>query len=130
MENIEVIHQHHKEIASHTVFLKNEISFLLKILKNCYSTSINIERTKLLDSYWKRFDNHTLALDQVLNRIHKEEKSLAIHYKDVVMDTETLQLKENQLATKFNDIASEVRLLKESFYEFMQGCNACALKTS
>ena len=130
MENIEVIYQHHKEIASHTVFLKHEINFLMKILKNCYSTSINIDRTKLLDSYWKRFDSNLLALDKVLSRIHKEEKNLAIQYKDIVMDTETLHLKENQLTTKFNTIAIEVRLLKESFYEFMQGCNACALKTS
>ncbi len=129
MENIEVIHKHHKEIASHTLFLKNEITFLLKILKNCYSTSMNIERTKLLDSYWKRFDNGTIALDQVLSRIHKEEKSIAIHYKDVLMDTETLTLKEDQLTAKFDSIATELRLLKESFYEFMQGCNACALKT-
>ncbi len=129
MENIEVIHNHHIEIASQTAFLKNEITFLLKILNNCYSTSINIERTKLLDSYWKRFDRSMIALDNILSRIHKEEKSLSIHYKDIVLDNETLNIKEEQLTTKFNDTVNELRLVKENFYEFMKGCNACALKT-
>ncbi|MDB5274576.1 MAG: hypothetical protein JWO58_2943 [Chitinophagaceae bacterium] len=129
MENRENLHQHHIEISSHTHFLKKEIDFLLKILKNCYSTSMDMERTKLLDSYWKRFEKSINDLDGVLSRIHKEEKSMAIHYKDLTMDADTLHLKEEQLTTKFNDIATEVKLLKESFYEFMHGCNACALKT-
>lgn len=129
MKNFDELHIHHKEITSDALFLKKEIEFLLKILRNCYSTSINLDKIKLLDSYWRSFEQNIDKLDLLLKRIRQEEKSMSVLYQEGSIDLESTLFGESAVLENYRNIEKEVKLLKESFYEYMHGCNACALKT-
>ena len=82
-----------------------------------------------MDSYWKSFEQNSEKLDQLLNRIQLEEKKNAVLYKNNPDDSLVNDEKESDFSSKINTIQTETKLIKESFYEFMQGCNACTLKT-
>lgn len=130
MKTLDAIHQNHTRLSSDAVFLKKEIDFLLKILKNCYSSSVNDDRIKLLDSYWKSFDHNLMAIDQLLNRVQVEENKFTSWYKNQPMDSIFPETKENEFKSKMNAIQDEIKIIKESFYTFMHGCSACAFKTN
>jgi len=128
MKSLEELHIHHGNVSSEVQFLKKEIEFLLKILRNCYSTSIKLEKIKLLDAYWKGFEQNIEKLDFLLEKVNKEESSMAVLCQDGLINLEKTLFNEDNFLAKLRAIEREVKLLKESFYEFMQGCNACALK--
>lgn len=128
MKNLNELHIYHTEISSEILFAKKEVEFLLKILGNCYSTAINEDKLKLLDSYWKSFEQNIDKLDLLLKRIQTEEKSIAVLVQDGLLDSNATNFKEDNCLTEFKEINSAVKILKESFYEFMHGCDACSLK--
>jgi len=129
MKTLDAVHHHHTELTNEILFLKKEIDFLLKILRNCYSFLVQSDKIKLMDSYWKSFEQNSEKLDQLLNRIQLEEKKNVVLYKNNPDDSLVNDEKESDFSSKINTIQTETKLIKESFYEFMQGCNACTLKT-
>jgi len=130
MKNPEELLNTYNQISSETIFLKKEIEFLLKILRNCYSSSSNLEKIKLLDSYWKGFEKNIAELELVLQNTNQNENSLAYSYQNGMIEYNTYDFTNNPLIKKYKDIEKEVKLLKESFYEYMHGCNACSFKTT
>ena len=128
MKTLDAIQQNHTQLFSEAVFLIKEIDFLLKILKNCYSSSVDDDRIKLLDSYWKSFDQNLIDIDQLLDRLQLEEKKCSSWYKNQHMDSVFFKTKENEFKLKMNTIQDEIKIIKESFYAFMNGCSACSFK--
>ena len=129
MKTLDAVHHHHTALSNEILFLKKEIDFLLKILRNCYSSSVQADKIKLMDSYWKSFEQNSEKLEALNNRIQLEEKKNAVLYKNNPNDSLVNDEKELEFNNKIYAIQLETKLIKESFYEFMQGCNACTLKT-
>lgn len=131
MKTIAELHVDHSEIASDIKFLKKEIDFLIKLLKNCYSVSINTDKIKLLDGYWMGFEENISRLDSLLEKVYKEERELAGLYQDSLIDGEkTLFNDEDSMISEFYKINKAVKTLKESFYGYMSGCWACNFKNN
>lgn len=130
MGTIDVLTSRCSAIQSDITFLQKEISFLLKILGNCYSTSIHSEQLKLQDSYWKDFEEQKRNLDLLYAQIEKEKLILADLYLEEVINAQTLHEKLAQLKNRFDDSYNDLRMLKELFYLFMNGCNACTLRAA
>ncbi len=65
----------YRDITNEANFLKKEISFLMKILTNCYSTSINVEKIKILDTYWKNFETNIVQLNVLQTEIATGKKT-------------------------------------------------------
>jgi hypothetical protein len=101
------------ELTSEIIFLKKEIDFLMKLLRNGYSSSVTIEKIRLLDRYWKGFEDNISRLDSLLTLINKEEKTL---------------LNIDGINKEFYTVDQGVKSLKDSFYEYMSGCCACSKK--
>jgi hypothetical protein len=130
MHTVDVFTSRCTALRSDIVFLKKEISFLLKILGNCYSASIHTEQLKLQDGYWKHFEEQQLHLDSLNATILKEESKLVNLYLEGLIYAETVNSKQEQLETTFSACYNDLKMLKESFYIFMNGCNACTLKAA
>lgn len=130
MQTVDVLSNRCTALRSDILFLKKEIGFLLKILGNCYSSSIHAEQLKLQDGYWKHFEEQQLQLESLDTTIQKEESRLVDLYLEGLIHAETVTTKQEQLQNTFNSCYSDLKSLKESFYTFMNGCNACALKTA
>lgn len=130
MGTIDLLTSRCSAIQSDITFLQKEISFLLKILGNCYSTSIHSEQLKLQDSYWKDFEEQKRNLDLLYAQIEKEKLILADLYLEEVINAQTLHEKLAQLKNRFDDSYNDLRMLKELFYLFMNGCNACTLRAA
>lgn len=128
MKNLAELHTEHLEIESEISFLKKEIEFLLKILRNSYSVSVNGAKIKLLDAYWQSFEDLTQKLNILSSQIKKEEKDLALVYQHNLIDTEKTFFQEDSIPSEFYSIYKEIKVLKESFYAYMIGCNECCLK--
>ena len=130
MKSFEGLHIRHEDVSSDVLFLKKEIEFLLKILRNCYSTSVKLEKIKLLDGYWKGFEQNIGKLDLLLERINKDENAMAVVSQDGLINEEQTHFNRDSFRVKLKAIDIDVRLLKETFYELMEGCGSCALKTN
>jgi hypothetical protein len=130
MKNASELHADHTELTSDIVFLKKEIDFLLKLLRNAYSISVNMEKIKLLDAYWKGFEQNIARLEELLGKIKKEENQLAALCQENLIDGEKTYFNEEETVSAFYKLNKEVRVLKESFYEYMSGCCACSYKTN
>ena len=120
----------HKEISSEIAFLKKEIAFLLKLLKNAYSASVNIGKIKLLDGYWNGFEENIIGLDFLLTKINKEESHLTSLFPGELFDVEKSFLKREKIISEFYSINKAVKGIKESFYGYMDGCCGCCYKNS
>ena len=129
MKTAELIHIQQKDALSEIQFLKKELQFLLKILQNCYSTKMNPDKIKLLDTYWKSFEQRITELNTIQTRIDLGEIELTYLYKNELIEPNTFLLND-PLLQAVKKVGGEVKILKESFYEFMQGCNACAHKSA
>lgn len=127
MNNLLELHQEHVELTSEVNFLKKEIDFLLKMLRNAYCISSNIEKVKLLDGYWRGFEKNRDRLDELLNKIKKEELNLSRIFQSQLIDEEKTLFKEDSLIASFYKINKEVKTLKESFYDTF-GCDVCCHK--
>lgn len=130
MHTVDVLTIRCKALRSDIVFLKKEIHFLLKILGNCYSVSIHTDQLKLQDGYWKHFEEQQLQLSALNAMILKEESRLVDLYLEGIIHAETVNIKQEQLETTFSECYNDLKMLKESFYIFMNGCNACTLKAA
>jgi len=130
MSTIDILTTRCSAIKSDITFLKKEITFLLKILGNCYSTSIHAEQLRLQDSYWKNFEEQKLNLEFLYEHIEKEQLQLADLYLEDLIHAQTVNDKLAQLQNRFDNCYNDLKTLKESFYLFMNGCNACTLKAA
>jgi hypothetical protein len=116
------------EISKEITFFKKEIEFLLNLLKNCYSTSIEIEKVKQLDTYWKGFEDNIINLDLLLERIKKEENILARIYNEKPLEEQKPYSMNGDLMFEYGRILKTVKTLKEGFYKSMAGCCDCSFK--
>lgn len=131
MKKATELHTDHIDLISEISFLKKEIDFLLKLLRNSYCDSLSNEKLKLLDGYWKGFEKNIQALEVLENCIKSEEKSLADLFKNDLFDREHSYVQPAaQFPVDFYKINREVKTYKESFYELMDNCNACSYKKS
>ena len=130
MGTIDVLTSRCSAIQSDITFLQKEISFLLKILGNCYSASIHSEQLRLQDSYWKDFEEQKKNLDSLYENIEKEKLRLADLYLESVINTQTVHDKLSQLEYTYSECYTNLKSLKELFYLYMNGCNACTLKAA
>jgi len=117
MKRIEEAHTEHTEIISEINFLKQEISFLLKLLQKAYSSSLYNDDVKILDAYWKEFERDKESLEGLQKKVQYEEQRLAARYR-----REGAQLfnENNEYVSIFKKICLDLRLLKESFYDFVE----------
>ncbi|HEX8549394.1 MAG TPA: hypothetical protein VF691_20705 [Cytophagaceae bacterium] len=112
------------EIVSDIQFLKKEINFLLKLLKNGYSHSIKSEKIKLLDGYWKGFEESIRNLESLMSKVSEEKLMRSVGYVGI-----TTKAAENAAMTKeYTRINNVVKVIKEGFYEYMDGCCSCSFK--
>jgi hypothetical protein len=130
MHTVDVLTSRCTALRSDILFLKKEIGFLLKILGNCYSSSIHTQQLKLQDGYWKHFEEQQVQLDSLDKMIHKEESRLIDLYLEGLIHAETVIDKQHKIQASFDACYSDIKSLKEAFYTFMNGCSACALKTA
>lgn len=127
MRNQIILHPDSTALLGEIKFLKVELDFLLKILRNAYSSSIKLVTIKALDSYWNGLEQNIRELNQLINKLEVKAEVLASPYESQLIDLENNYL---SAISQFNSINKNIRTLKVSFYEFMQGCNACALKSN
>ena len=116
------------QISSEIDFLIKEINFLLKLLRNGYTTSIDTDKIKLLDSYWKGFEDSIKRLHALSAKIGDIESGLGKMYEDDLSDSEKAILDEINISNEFNKINADIKTLKEGFYKYMAGYCACCLK--
>jgi hypothetical protein len=128
MTNGSLLLSPHTEQSAEIQFLKKEISFLLKLLKNAYSISVDIEKLKLLDSYWKGFEDNIKRLDGLLGKITEDKNLAETSFKENDVAAEQMALHKKERMAEFHMIHKAAILLKESFYEYMDGCCACSFK--
>jgi len=122
MKRIAELHAGHIEIISEINFLKQEISFLLKLLRKAYSTTLYQEEVKILDAYWKEFEQDKENLEALQKSVNYEEQRMAAIYRSDRVGV----FKENaDYMSTFKKICSDLRLLKESFYDFVESSERC-----
>ena len=125
MRNLAELHSMHTEIVSEIEYLKNELTFLLKLINKEYSQSINSEKIKILDNYYVRFEKNIDDLAKLNKVIREEEKGLKTLYKSDLIDMEETGFKDWENADlEIRRIINEVKVLKESFYDFMLNKNS------
>src|SRR6478609_6410844 len=91
------------ELISEIDFLKIEINFLMKVLRNAYCASIADDKVKTLDSYWKSLESFTKQLEEILSMEDRSE----------------------DLYKKLN---KEIRQYKVGLYNYMMDCKDCLIK--
>lgn len=122
MKTLTQTHTEHEQLISEISFLQNEIKFFLKLLSKEYAVSINEEKLKLLDAYWKEFETCIEQLLKLERRIRLEEKGLADFLYDRPDCSYKFTMNDNQdLFSEFFNILDKVKTLKKSFYEYMSG---------
>lgn len=129
MKNVTELHADHTELSSEISFLKREIEFLLQMLRNGYSSKNDMGKTKLLDGYWKGFEENVEQLGFLQHSIQNREKQLTRLYQANLIDPDKTTFREEDIISEFANINKKVKLLKESFYDYMTGCCACCYKT-
>ena len=82
----------------------------------------------MLDGYWKSFETNIKKLEALEMQVKEEEKQLAALYQENLIDTEQTLFNDGSIIPEYYKIMKEVKVFKESFYEFMNGCGACSFK--
>jgi hypothetical protein len=117
------------ELLTEISYSKRELKFLLTILRNAYSVSANGDKIKLLDKYWKAFELNLESLTLLSDELEKEEeKQGALTRKNPIEDTYSL-ISERTMIARFDQLTKNTNELKNNFYEYMDGCSACSLKS-
>ena len=116
MKKMSEVHSNHTEVISEVNFLKQEVLFLLTLLRKAYAVA-SAEEIKLLDGYWKEFEKCMVELEALLTKIQYEEEELGTRLRSEV----SCVFNENdECQCRFSKIYKEVRLVKESFYDFIK----------
>lgn len=128
MQNVAELPIENVELTSEINFLKKEIEFLMKLLRNGYSSSVTNEKIRLLDKYWKGFEDNIVRLDSLLISISKNENLFDVKYQGNNMEEPKTLFNIEGINKEFGQIDKAVKVLKDSFYEYMSGCCACSKK--
>jgi hypothetical protein len=116
MKNIKELHSQHLQLNSEIAFLKQEISFFLKLLSKAYNDTTQSPRIKLLDGYWKEFEKCRDQLESVAQRIENCEK----HAKSLYAEKGITRCQDDEECSMgLNAITKELKVIKESFYNFI-----------
>jgi hypothetical protein len=116
MKKMAELHKEHTELSSEIAFLKQEIKFFLKILSKSYTSSSDNGRIKILDAYWKEFEKCRDLLEEVAKRIQNCE--LQIHTSFERNGIAKCQ-DDAECTLNLDNVKKNLRVLKESFYDFM-----------
>ena len=122
MNNLTEMPTENIEIVADIQFLIKEINFLLKLLKNGYSHSIKSEKIKLLDSFWKGFEDNLVKLKDLLSKIEGDTGNYSFK-SNTLGDS-----KKHPAGKEFKRISSAVNAIKDNFYLYMDGCCSCSFK--
>src|SRR6478735_1450991 len=98
------------ELGSEIIFLKEEIDFLLKILRNGYSSSLKLDKIKQLDSFWNGFEQNIKELNLLFTKIQEEKPGLAADYHDRLIDSENNYFNRNILYLEYKTINKNIRI--------------------
>ena len=116
MKDIKQLHTQHLELNSEIAFLKQEISFFLKLLSKAYSDSINKSSIKILDGYWKEFERCKEQLELVAERIENCEK----HARSLFAEKGVARCQDDEeCSIGLRHISKDLKIIKESFYSFI-----------
>jgi hypothetical protein len=120
MTTILQIHQEHSVIESNIKFYSLEINFLLKILTHEYAIMASKDKIKILDTFWKAFEKYSIRLKKLSDEIKKEEQDFLLMYESNNEDTESGKAKEEYIISEFSVIQDELKLLKQSLYDYLE----------
>jgi hypothetical protein len=116
MKNIKELHTKHVELNSEIAFLKQEISFFLKLLSKAYNDASQSSRIKILDGYWKEFEKCRDQLEAASRHIENCEK----HAKSLYAEKGITRCQDDEECSMgLNNISRELKVIKESFYSFI-----------
>jgi hypothetical protein len=116
MKKMNDLHAEHNVLSSEIAFLKQEIKFFLKILSKSYSSSGDNKRIKLLDAYWKEFEKYRDLLEEVSTRIKNCEVQIRTSFE---RNGITKCQDDAECTLSLENVKKNLRVLKESFYDFM-----------
>ena len=134
MSTINEAHTQHIELISEIDFMKIEINFLMKVLRNAYCTSIADNKVKTLDTYWKSFESISKQLDTILTKVRSEEKVLTGMLKEDEVSIDKKIVESNNSSVEesgeglYKKLNKEIKAYKESFYDYMIDCRECMIK--
>src|SRR6478735_925705 len=120
MSTINEAHTQHIELISEIDFMKIEINFLMKVLRNAYCTSIADNKVKTLDTYWKSFESISKQLDTILTKVRSEEKVLTGMLKEDEVSIDKKIVESNNSSVEesgeglYKKLNKEIKAYKES----------------
>jgi hypothetical protein len=124
METLSELHQEHTSLMSEIKFFQTEVKFLLKLISKEYKNLTEPKQVKLLDSYWKEFENETQNLKRVEREITDHEKNFCAICQDNLLNLTKTGRDENGLLREYLSIRNRIRLLKESLYAYFSDAHA------
>lgn len=133
MSTINEVHSQHIELISEIEFMKTEIKFLMNVLRNAYCASIADSNVKTLDTYWKAFELISKQLDTIHSKVKTEEKVLTGMVKEDLLSIDkniVSQQNSSEDSGKglYKKLNKEIKVYKESFYDYMIDCKECMIK--
>ncbi len=114
------IHREHNILESNIKFYSQEINFLLKTLTKEYAIMASKDKIKTLDAFWKEFEKHASGLQRLSNEIKKDEGEIYSMYTNSTEYIVKNTSREEQLMSEFLIIISELKLLKQSLYDYLE----------
>lgn len=120
MKTIAALHSEHKQVSGEISFLKQEISFFLKLLSREYKNPASYEKVRLLDAYWKEFEFYGNRLEHLgMSVTHYEQNLVELCLDDSNEMARARIVTEKDVLAELKSISADLKTLKESFFSFM-----------
>jgi len=116
MTNSTLTHHFSTELLSEIDFLKKEVDFLLGLLRNGYSATLNMDGIRRLDSMWKGFEENIQRMEALSGLINVPEGGAEQNG-----EKSHFMLDDESIISEFYRISGALRSVKESFYDYMSG---------
>ncbi len=115
MTNSTLTHNFSTELLSEIDFLKKEVDFLLSLLRNGYSATLNMDGIRRLDNMWKGFEENIQRMEALSGLINTRDNDEQNREKSHFM------LDDESIISEFYRISGALRSVKENFYDYMSG---------
>jgi len=116
MTNSTLTHNFSTELLSEIDFLKKEVDFLLGLLRNGYSATLNMDGIRRLDSMWKGFEENIQRMEALSGLINVPESGAEQNG-----EKSHFMLDDESIISEFYRISGALRSVKENFYDYMSG---------
>lgn len=114
MTNNTLTQNYSTELLSEIDFLKKEVDFLLSLLRNGYSATLNMNGIRRLDNMWKGFEENIRRMEALHGLITTRDDEQDGEKDHFMLDDESI-------ISEFYRISGAIRSVKESFYDYMTG---------